>query len=219
MTFSLLARDPESGAIGGAAATGNLCVGAWVLRGKAGVGMSASQGHFPSTLWGETVLDEMAKGATPTQAVHDVVTPDQGREARQLLALDQTGQAGVFSGKENVPTVSELVKPGIGAAGNMLSDASVIKALVSGYETQQGSFLRKLLAGLVAGAEAGGDARGLMSAAILILSENHPPIDLRVDLSDDPLGALSDLVRRVEGREYAQWMQALPTTSDPYPCH
>ena len=31
MTFSILARNPKTGEIGGAAATGNLCVGGWVL--------------------------------------------------------------------------------------------------------------------------------------------------------------------------------------------
>ena len=56
MTFSPLARDPESGALGGASATGDLCVGAWVLRGRAGIGVTASQGHYPSIIWGESVL-------------------------------------------------------------------------------------------------------------------------------------------------------------------
>ena len=48
MTFSILARDPTTGAIGGAAATGSLCVGGWVLRGDLAAGMSASQGAAPS---------------------------------------------------------------------------------------------------------------------------------------------------------------------------
>ena len=43
MTFSILAQDPETGAIGGAAATGSLCVGGWVLRGDLDAGMSAKQ--------------------------------------------------------------------------------------------------------------------------------------------------------------------------------
>ena len=63
MTFSILARDPVSGAIGGAAATGSLCVGGWVLRGHVSAGMSASQGAAPSTIWGEEVLAAMHDGA------------------------------------------------------------------------------------------------------------------------------------------------------------
>ncbi len=59
MTFSLLARDPATGAIGGAAATGSLYVSGWVPRGTLAGGMSASQGKAPSTLWGEAVLAAM----------------------------------------------------------------------------------------------------------------------------------------------------------------
>ena len=83
MTFSLLARDPETGALGGAAATGNLSVGAWVLRASAGVGISASQGHFPSTLWGEDVLTELANRVAPEQAMQTIVSADRGRASRQ----------------------------------------------------------------------------------------------------------------------------------------
>lgn len=219
MTFTLLARDPESGALGGAATTGNLCVGAWVLRGTAGVGISASQGHYPSTLWGENVLEEMAKGVEPETAVRNVVKPDPGRASRQLLGLDHSGRGAAFSGKENVPKVSDLVRPGLCAGGNMLSQASVVNAMADGYSSAQGSFLQRLLAGLVAGANEGGDMRGLMSAAILIVSKSHPPIDLRVDVSDDPLKALSDLATLVAEQDYARWMQALPTISVPFPSH
>lgn len=219
MTFSLLARDPKTGALGGASATGNLCVGGWVLRGKAGVGISASQGHFPSFLWGEDVLAEMAAGVEPKAAMQNIVTSDQGRTFRQLLALNQRGESAAYSGDANVPAVSELVRPGLCAGGNMLSNAGVVQAMVGGYEAFQGNFLRRLLAGLEAGALNGGDARGLMSAAILIVSENHPPIDLRVDLSDDPLKALSELVNSIEKAEYQQWMRSLPTIATPHPNH
>ncbi|MGR3513849.1 MAG: DUF1028 domain-containing protein [Paracoccaceae bacterium] len=219
MTFSLLARDPKTGALGGASATGNLCVGGWVLRGKAGVGISASQGHYPSTVWGEHALAEMAAGVGPDTAVQKSVTPDPGRPSRQLLALNQRGESAAFSGDANVPAVSELVRPELCAGGNMLTDAGVVQAMVDGYEAFQGNLLRKLLAGLEAGALNGGDARGLMSAAILIVSENHPPIDIRVDLSDDPLKALSELVNSIEKDEYQQWMSSLPTNAVPHPNH
>ena len=109
MTFSILVRDPETGAMGGAAATGNLCVGGWVLRGDVRAGLSASQGKTPSTLWGEDVLDEMRKGLSAENAVANVVSADHGRETRQLLALDHGGRTAAFTGDENVSEVSELI--------------------------------------------------------------------------------------------------------------
>ena len=133
MTFTLLARDPESGALGGVSATGNLCVGAWVLRATPGVGMSASQGHFPSTLWGTRVLDEIRRGLDPKSAIDRTTGADCGRGSRQSLALDAFGQGTAFTGAENVPEFSEVIHPDKGASGNMLSNMDVIDASIAGY--------------------------------------------------------------------------------------
>lgn len=216
MTFSILARDPDTGALGGAAATGNLCVGGWVLRGKPGIGVSASQGHFPSTLWGEDVLDALASGLDPVRAVERTVTPDTGRDSRQLLVLDHVGNSSVFSGADNVPRIAECVTPGICAGGNMLAGTAVIEACVDAVLAGSDSFPRRLLSGLRAGAEVGGDARGLLSAAILIVAEDFPPIDLRVDFDKDPLSALERLVKRTEDPDYASWTRKLPTQRRPF---
>ena len=43
MTFSILVFDPITNSFGGASATGNICVGAWVLRAEPCSGVSASQ--------------------------------------------------------------------------------------------------------------------------------------------------------------------------------
>lgn len=216
MTFSILARDPDTGALGGAAATGNLCVGGWVLRGKPGIGVSASQGYYPSTLWGEDVLDALASGLDPVCAVERTVDPDAGRDFRQLLAIDQAGRGGVFSGAGNVPEIAERVRPGICAGGNMLAGTAVIEACVDAVLANSDSFPWRLLSGLRAGAEAGGDARGLMSAAILIVGEDIPPIDLRVDYDQDPLNALERLINRTEDPDYVSWMRKLPTQRKPF---
>nr|WP_319384308.1 DUF1028 domain-containing protein [uncultured Roseibium sp.] len=216
MTFSILARDPDTGALGGAAATGNLCVGGWVLRGKPGIGVSASQGYYPSTLWGEDVLNALASGLDPVSAVERTVNPDAGRDFRQLLVLNRSGNGGVFSGTGNVPAVTECVRPEICAGGNMLAGSAVVEACVDAVLASSGSFLRRLLSGLRAGAEFGGDARGLMSAAILIVAEDIPPIDLRVDFDEDPLSALERLVKRTEDPDYATWIRKLPTQRRPF---
>ncbi len=61
-------------------------------------------------------------------------------------------------------------------------------------------FPGRLVAALQAGQDAGGDARGVMSAALVVVDgdPNEPwagrPIDLRVDRSDDPIGELSGLL-------------------------
>ena len=82
MTFSLLTLDRSTGQLGGVSATGNLCVGGWVLRGGAQCGLSASQGAEPSVLWGEEVLAGMKAGGTASEAVSEVTAADPRREWR-----------------------------------------------------------------------------------------------------------------------------------------
>lgn len=215
MTFSILARDPETGALGGAAATGSLCVGGWVLRGIAGVGMSASQGKSPSTLWGEAALTHMARGQPVEQTLRTVVEPDGGKAQRQLALLDGAGNGAVFSGDDNLPVIGEQVFDGGVAAGNMLSAGAVIDAMVERFLNAPQPFSARLLTALRAAERAGSDVRGLQSAALLILSPSQAPLTLRIDQSDDPLAALEDLHRQATTGEYARWAAHVPTLSDP----
>lgn len=215
MTFSILARDPETGAIGGAAATGSLCVGGWVLRGSLAGGMSASQGMAPSTFWGEDVLDHMARGASAEKAVKAVTDPDSGRAQRQLSALPLEGPGAVFSGQDNSPVVADRVFDGGVAAGNMLTSASVVEALADGFLAASGGFSHRLLEALFAARSAGSDSRGLLSAALLILSPSRAPFTLRVDYAEDPLAALTDLHERATTGDYAEWAAQVPTLEDP----
>ena len=68
MTFSVLALDRATGAIGGAAATGNLAVGAWVLHAAAGVGAVATQGLSVSSPWGDEGLARLGRGESPRRS-------------------------------------------------------------------------------------------------------------------------------------------------------
>lgn len=215
MTFSILARDEATGAIGGAAATGSLCVGGWVLRGHPAAGMSASQGMAPSTFWGEDVLDIMADGASAEKAVRAVTEPDAGRAQRQLAALPLAGPGAAFTGGENTPETGErMFGDGI-ATGNMLSSPLVVDALADGFLSAVGSFPERLLAGLQAAHAAGSDSRGLLSAAILVVAPAHAPLTLRIDHAAEPLAALSDLLARATSGDYAAWAAQVPCLDDP----
>jgi uncharacterized Ntn-hydrolase superfamily protein len=68
---------------------------------------------------------------------------------------------------------------------------------------------------LAAAEAAGGDTRGLQSAALLVVSDDAPPLTLRVDWSEDPVAAIRDLHARSQSGEYAAWLPSVPTRSDP----
>ena len=215
MTFSILAKDPETGVLGGAAATGSLCVGGWVLRGHASAGLSASQGAAPSTLWGERVLDRMRDGRRADEAVADITSEDRGHSYRQLLALDRSGGSGLFTGEHNTPVLAGRQFDCGVAAGNMLARAGVIDAMTDAYADARGPLARRLLAALQAADAAGSDVRGLQSAALLIVGPAMAPVTLRIDYHETPLAALAELYRRSQSDDYARWASQVPTLTDP----
>lgn len=215
MTFSILVHDPSTNSLAGAAATGSLCVGGWVLRGRVGIGMSASQGKAPSTFWGENVLERMRQGEGVGAAIYGVAEADPGRAQRQLCALNRNGEGSIFTGDDNTPEIGEKVFENGVAAGNMLAHAGVVDALVAGYRAAAGSLAQRLLAGLVAAERAGSDSRGLQSAALLVLSPAHAPLTLRVDYSQSPLDDLASLLVRTTTGAYAKWARQMPCADNP----
>lgn len=210
MTYSILARDAKSNAIGGAAATGSLCVGGWVLRGDPRAGMSASQGASPSTLWGEDVLAALKSGQEAKNAIYDIVKADSGRDYRQLSALGLSGSGAAFTGTENTPAKGSIeIDEGI-VAGNMLTSESVLDAMAEAFGHASGGFAQRLISSLNAANAAGSDLRGLQSAALLIVSPDHAPMSLRIDYHETPLAALENLFGRATKGDYAEWSRQVP---------
>lgn len=216
MTFSLLARDEKTGALVAAAATGAPCVGAWVIRGALGAGLVASQGTSPSTIWRDEVLRRMGEGQSADAAVSGVTTADPGRAYRQLSALDTFGRAAAFTGKDSVATALHETAANLVVAGNMLADGPVLAALRETWESGEGDLAERALAALRAAQEVGGDARGLQSAALLVLHPSLPPLDLRIDLSETPLADLARLLRAARTAPYADWLKLVPVAEDPH---
>ncbi|MEM9031385.1 MAG: DUF1028 domain-containing protein [Pseudomonadota bacterium] len=215
MTISILAFDEKTGSYGGAAATGSLCVGGWVLRGDPESGMSASQGSLPSTLWGQDVLALTRGGETASNAVAQVVGRDAGRDHRQLSSLDPTGETASFTGAQSIETAGARSEAGVIVAGNLLSSAMVLDRCIARFLVAEGNLSERLLAGLDAASSAGGDRRGFLSAALLVVSRNSAPLSLRIDRSADPLSDLRVLHGHATSGEYADWAAAVPTVAEP----
>ena len=215
MTISILAFDEKTGTYGGAATTGSLCVGGWVLRGNAESGLSASQGSLPSTLWGDDVLALMRDGESAEAAVERVVSADAGRGERQLSALDPAGGTGAFTGEKSIATAGARMARQVVVAGNLLASEAVLDACLDGFRAADGALDARLLAALRASDAAGGDSRGLLSAAMLVVGRNRPPLSLRVDYSETPIDALAELHGRATNGDYARWTRHVPTLEDP----
>jgi len=217
MTFSILAHDRKTGTFAAAAATGSLCVGGWVIRGDIEAGSVASQGTAPSPFWRDDAMRAMRAGVAATDAVSALTGQDPGRAHRQLIALDRTGRTGGFT--ESVPVAAHHCYEGLAVAGNMLASEAVLDALVARYRRGEGEgegedMAERLLASLRAGDAAGGDSRGLLSAAILVLRPDAPTLDLRIDHSAAPLDEMEALLRAARTSPYADWLDVVPVLAD-----
>ena len=91
-------------------ATGNLCVGGWVIRGDIRFGMSASQGALPSIIWGEDTIKYMAEGNNAQKAIDKAIKNDLEKDKRQISTIDVNGNTGVFSGSKNLPEIHHIQK-------------------------------------------------------------------------------------------------------------
>lgn len=193
MTFSILATD-DHGAAGMAVTSSSPAVGARCIHLRPGVGAAASQNVTDPQL-GTALLDALESGLSPSQAMQRVVQEHRFAEYRQLAVLGLNGAAAAFSGEECLGIHHHRVGSGVVTAGNMLATRDVVDAAVDAFEGAGGELEERLLAALSAGLEAGGEAGPLHSAGLAVVREAPwRETDLRVDWSDAPLAALSDLV-------------------------
>jgi uncharacterized Ntn-hydrolase superfamily protein len=213
--MSILVRDRESGLLGGAAMTGNLCVGAWVIWGDSRTGIAATQGEKPSTIWADEAFELLRTDQDAQHVVDQVTAGDHGREWRQMSLLCRSGTTGVFTGERNDDWKGHLVDDDLIVAGNILKGPEVLEAARDAFQSCEGLMVDRLLAGLRAADAAGGDTRGNLSAALLIVCDTQPPLNLRVDWSERPIDGLSDLLERAREPDYARWVAGLPVRTDP----
>ena len=216
MTFSILCHDEKTGTFMAAAATGALCVGGWVIRGNIDAGLVASQGTAPSTFWRDDALRLMHGGQSAKTAVATVTVPDRGRAHRQMIALDRNGGTAGFTGSDSIPVALHHVATGLAVAGNMLAGPEVIDALAQAANAPPDADPAvRMIAALRAAERAGSDKRGLMSAALLVLCPQLPPLDLRIDYATDPIGALDDLRARAQSPAHSAGLDEVPAQVDP----
>jgi uncharacterized Ntn-hydrolase superfamily protein len=212
MTYSIVARDEHSGELGVAVQTCMFAVGSTVPWARAGVGAVATQA-MGDPAYGPRCLEHLATGATAPEALTAAWEADPLASIRQVGVVGANGTAAAATGELCIDHAGHVVGDGFAVQANMMSTPEVWPAMASAFTGSSGPLAHRLLAALVAGEAAGGDARGRMSAALLVV-EGLPAaqpgsgtvVDLRVDRSEDPLGDLAKLL--VAGDAFAGFHSA-----------
>jgi uncharacterized Ntn-hydrolase superfamily protein len=201
MTYSIVARDPATGQLGVAAQSCYFALGAVLPWARAGIGAVATQ-SLVDPGYGPRCLDLLADGVSATDALEQVRAADKDRENRQVGVVDAAGSVASFTGSRCIDAVSHAAGDGYSAQANMMAGAGVCEAMAEAFESTEGTFAERLVSSLVAAEGRGGDARGRLSAALLVVEgtrHDHPwqgvLLDVRVDHHLDPLGELARLVR------------------------
>ena len=193
MTFSIVAR--QGTAYGVAVASKFLSVGSVVPAVRLGTGAAATQA-MARIAYKNEVLSALARGATAGRALAAATADDLAAAHRQVGVVGPK-DAATFTGSECLPWAGGLTGELEGTAyaiqGNLLVGRAVIEAMEAAFVAGADQpFTRRLVAALLAGDEAGGDARGRQSAALYAVAPRA---------GYDRSGVLADL--RVDDHEQA----------------
>jgi uncharacterized Ntn-hydrolase superfamily protein len=214
-TFSIVARDPQTGEMGVAVQSHWFAVGQIVPWAEAGVGAVATQ-SFVDPSYGKLGLELMRAGKSAPDALKALLAADDGRNVRQVAMIDGNGDVGVFTGEKDIQAAGHVVGnpnetvprgcywaregasalecPGYSVGhnfsteANLMSNDKVWPSMAKAFEETKGDLAERMLAALDAAQAVGGDIRGRQSAALIVVkakSSGKPWEDRIFDLRVD----------------------------------
>lgn len=207
-TFSILGYDSDTGEIGGAVQSRVFSVGNGVLWAEAGVGAAATQA-IVDVSYGPQALELLKLGYKPEKIVKFVLDSDPDpdpkrwtKEGRQFAVMNAMGEYAAFTGPKATSWAGNKGGKYCTAQGNILAGEAVVGDMVTAFEGTSGHLSLRLLAALEAGQKAGGDTRGMQSAAMLIVKKKggvwlNNDVVLRLQVDDNP-APIAELRRLVE---------------------
>jgi uncharacterized Ntn-hydrolase superfamily protein len=199
-TFSIVARDPQTGEMGVAVQSHWFSVGSSVPWAEAGVGAVATQ-SFVDPSYGKLGLELMRAGKSAPDALKSLLAGDDGRDVRQVAMIDAVGKVAAHTGAKCIDAAGDHVGANYSTQANLMANDRVWGAMSKAFESTRGDLAERMLAALDAAQGVGGDIRGRQSAAIIVVAGKSTGrawadrvFDLRVDDSPEPLRELRRLV-------------------------
>lgn len=200
-TYSIVARDPETGEMGVAVQSHWFSVGRLAIWAEAGVGAIATQA-FVNCMLGQKGLELLHGGNTAQEVLQRVIDTDDGRDVRQLSIIDVQGRVATWTGKGCVPEAGHRIGENFSVQANFMLNETVWPAMADAFQHASGHLAERMVIALEAAQNAGGDIRGMQSAALLVVRKEPTGklwedrlIDLRVEDHPNPLHELKRLLR------------------------
>jgi uncharacterized Ntn-hydrolase superfamily protein len=207
-TYSIVARDPETGEMGVGVQSHyfNVSVVGWA---QSGVGAVATQ-SFLNKSFGLRGLQLLKQGKSPEQALKILLSDDDGKDVRQVAILDAQGRVATHTGSKCIKYAGHKIGDNFSVQANLMLTDKVWPKMAETYENQINLPLpERIIKTLEAAELVGGDIRGMQSAALLIVREEpiedkweDPLIDLRVEDHKEPLKELRRLLKIYRAYEH-----------------
>ncbi len=208
-TYSIVARDPETGQLGVAVQSHWFSVGPIVPWARAGVGAVATQ-SLVKVDYGPRGLVLMGQGLSSRQALRSLLENDDVRDVRQVAMIDASGHAETYTGKLCMAVADHYVGDQFSVQANLMLNDKVVPAMRDAYTSATGDLAERMLAALQAAQAAGGDIRGKQSAAILVVDGERKEeswqgrlVDLRIEDHPTPVAELKRLLRLHRAYEHS----------------
>ena len=202
-TYSIVARDSQTGELGVAVQSHWFSVGSVVSWAEAGVGAVATQ-SLVDPAYGPLGLELMRTGRTAPETLRSLLAGDEGRDVRQVAMIDATGRVAAHTGPRCIADAGHVVDAvnQFSVQANLMADEDVWPAMARAFRESSGDLADRLVAALEAAQDAGGDLRGRQSAALVVVSASSTGrpwedrrFDLRVEDHPHPVRELKRLVR------------------------
>jgi uncharacterized Ntn-hydrolase superfamily protein len=207
-TYSIVARDPQTGEMGVAVQSNWFSVGSLVSWAEAGVGAIATQ-SFVNVSFGPRGLEMLRSGKTAQEVLKELIDADEGRDVRQLAIVDAKGNVAAHTGKKCIPAAGHFVGDNFSVEANLMLNDKVWPAMAKAFHESTGPLAERMVAALEAAQSVGGDIRGKQSAAILVVRAQSTGkiwedrvIDLRIEDHAEPVKEIRRLLKLYRAYEF-----------------
>ena len=188
-TFSILAISSTSQSMGVAVASGSPSVGQRVPHAQPGVGVIATQA-YTRVAYGIQGLNLLSQGLSPQQTLHTLLEEDPNPESRQVGIMDFQRRKADFTGSNVLPFHGEVEGENYLVLGNLLTEQEVVNGMASAFEHSSGELAWRMIRALQAGSKRGGDQRGEISAALVVVGMEEVELKISVYMHDSPIEEL-----------------------------
>ena len=196
-TYSIVARDPETGELGAAVQSHWFSVGSLCVWARPGIGAVATQ-SVVEPAYGPNALDRLADGIGAAQSLGELLAADPLAAVRQVAAIDARGGLSAHTGADCITHAGHVTGEHHSAQANMMARDTVPQAMSDAFTGAAGPLSERLFAALEAAEGEGGDVRGRQSAALVVVPADGEPwrrnVDLRVEDHAEPLRELRRLL-------------------------